>query len=271
VSAVLDKLRDPTLRGKLLACGGTWLLYDITFYGLSLLGGVVLRSINANSGSDDVSADASLRRVCRQQSTALALGLLPIVLSVYLLPYLSLKYLQLLGFFVQAFFLALLVSLFTYLKSHDSDGLFALYCLALMSLQLGVPVTTYGLPACVFEKDIRCTFNGIASAMGKLGAIIGAYTFYYIAQASLHAVLIICVVVSLLGAYITQFYIDDASFAGDEGAASRHGPGLSKTLLSIARSRGRVKQEAYVMFSPLSDSSLHSTNAEGHSTHGECS
>jgi hypothetical protein len=87
-----------------------------------------------------------------------------------------------------------------------------------MSLQLGVPVTTYGLPASVFEKDIRCTFNGIASAMGKLGAIIGAYTFYYIAKVSLHAVLVVCVVVCLIGARVTYFNIDDADLMNDDSS-----------------------------------------------------
>jgi PHS family inorganic phosphate transporter-like MFS transporter len=145
IATVKEKLREPALRAKLLACGGTWLLYDITFYGLSLLGGAI----------------------------ALSLGAISIVISIYLLPYLSLKYLQLLGFFVQAFFLALLVCLFTYLKGHDSNGLFALYCLALMSLQLGA---------------------GDQHRHGKLGAIIGAYTFYYIALASLHAVYKVCTV-----------------------------------------------------------------------------
>jgi PHS family inorganic phosphate transporter-like MFS transporter len=255
LAIIQEKLRDPKIRGKLIGCGGSWLLFDIVFYGLSLLGGVVISAIS--NGDDDVTTDANVRNLCSKQSIALALGAVSIVISIYLLPYLSLKYLQLLGFFVQAFFLALLVGLFTYLKSHDSNGLFALYCLALMSLQLGVPVTTYGLPASVFEKDIRCTFNGIASAMGKLGAIIGAYTFYYIAQASLHAVLIICVVVSLLGAYITHFYIDDASFASDEAAVpKRTGQGLSRTLFGGAN-KGSMGREQYVMFSPLSDSSVH--------------
>jgi PHS family inorganic phosphate transporter-like MFS transporter len=216
LAIIKEKLQDPKIRAKLIGCGGSWLLYDIVFYGLSLLGGVVISAIS--DGDDDVTTDANVRNLCSKQSIALSLGAVSIVISIYLLPFLSLKYLQLLGFFVQAFFLALLVGLFTYLKGHDSDGLFALYCLALMSLQLGVPVTTYGLPASVFEKDIRCTFNGIASAMGKLGAIIGAYTFYYIAKASLHAVLAVCVVVCLVGARVTYFNIDDADLLNDDSS-----------------------------------------------------
>jgi len=87
-----------------------------------------------------------------------------------------------------------------------------------MSLQLGVPVTTYALPASVFQKDIRCTFNGMASAMGKIGAIIGAYTFYYIAQASIHAVLVICVIVCLIGARVTYIHISTADLLNDDSS-----------------------------------------------------
>lgn len=216
LSLIIEKLKDPIIRNKLIGCGGTWLLYDIVYYGLSLLGGVVISAISDTD--DDVSSDSNIRNLCSKQSIAVSCGAISVLISIYILPYLSLKYLQILGFIVQGLLLLLFVSLFSYLKEHNSTGLFILYCLALMSLQLGVPVTTYALPASVFDKDIRCTFNGIASAMGKIGAIIGAYSFYYIAKESIHAVLIICVVVSLIGARMTYIYISDDYIGTDDAS-----------------------------------------------------
>jgi PHS family inorganic phosphate transporter-like MFS transporter len=227
LATIREKLRDPVIRGKLIGCGGAWMLYDIVFYGLTLLGGVVIGEMS--NGDDDVSTDTSIRNFSSKQSIALSLGAFSIFASMYLLPHLSLKYLTIWGFAVQGFFLLWFVALFTYLKAHDSNGLFALYCLAVMSLQFGVPVGTYALPASVFDKDIRCTFNGIAAAMGKLGAIIGAYSFYYIAGASIHAVLIICVVICVVGAYVTYANISEADLCNDDAsthaltAASEHG------------------------------------------------
>lgn len=203
---------------KLIATGGSWFLYDVIFYGLSLIGGTVIHAIHTAS-DDDVSSNASMRSLCSKQTLALALGMLPMALNLYLLPRLSLKYLQIAGFVVQTFFLFLFVCLFSHLKANDVSGLFALYCLVSMSLQFGVPVTTYTLPAAVFEKDIRCTFNGIASAMGKGGAILGAYTFYYIALLSIHAVLIICAVTGFCGAFVTLYYLLDSSLVNDDVSA----------------------------------------------------
>ena len=247
---IFEKLKDPKIRGKLIGCGGSWLLYDVVFYGLTLLGGVVIGDIT--DGDDDVSSPANIRKLCSKQSIALSLGAISVAISIILLPYLSLKYLQITGFLVQAFFLALFVVLFTYLRANDSNGLFALYCLVLMSLQLGVPVTTYALPASVFQKDIRCTFNGMASAMGKIGAIIGAYTFYYIAQASIHAVLVICVIVCLIGALMTHFYIEDGTLSNDDSAG-----GACNSKSSLFRTV-RIDMEDSIMLSPLADNSLHS-------------
>ena len=209
-SNLYTQLCNPIVRTQLLVCGGTWLLYDIVFYGLALLGSVVIDNMSINETNMNISSNHNIRLVCIQQVVVYTMCLLPMLFTIYLLHIYTLKYLQILGFIVEGLLLLLFVSLFSYLKEHNSTGLFILYCLALMSLQLGVPVTTYALPASVFDKDIRCTFNGIASAMGKIGAIIGAYSFYYIAKESIHAVLIICVIVSLIGAVVTYYYLPDA-------------------------------------------------------------
>lgn len=207
---------------KLFASGVPWFLYNLLFYGLSLLGGTVLRTMS--NGDDHVTSVTHMRSLCSQQTVALTLGILPMALNLILLPRLSLKYLQLCGFLVQAFFFALFVCFFSYLKAHNARGLFSLYCMVLMSLQVGVPVTTFALPAVLFEKKIRTTYNGIAAAMGKTGAIFGACSFYFIARESLHAVLIICVVVAILGAFVTHYYILDSALINDnastQGSAS---------------------------------------------------
>ena len=238
------------------------------FYGLALLGGVVIDNMSINETNMNISSNHNIRLVCIQQVVVYTMCLLPMLFTIYLLHIYTLKYLQILGFIVQGLLLLLFVSLFSYLKEHNSTGLFILYCLALMSLQLGVPVTTYALPASVFDKDIRCTFNGIASAMGKIGAIIGAYSFYYIAKESIHAVLIICVVVSLIGAVVTYYYLPDAYLCNKDTRRQERCT-TSMTLLEATLSS---HDEEMLLQSPLSWNTWDSNSAHtGNSEHNDSS
>jgi hypothetical protein len=78
-----------------------------------------------------------------------------------------------------------------------------------MSLNFGAGMTTFAMPSALFKHDIRSTFNGIACAMGKSGAILGAYSFYDIALASSYStVLYICSIVAVCALVLTHFGID---------------------------------------------------------------
>jgi MFS family permease len=216
VSYIWHHLQNPTLRWRLLGAGGAWFLYDVVFYGFTIIGGYVIKSISSGESDDDVSSTNHVRKLCLKEVIALSMGIPVLALTVYLLPYLNLKGLQMLGFAVQAVCMLLFLAMFDYLNRENQHGLFVLYVFGLMSLQLGVPITSYALPSALFEKDIRCSFNGIAAAMGKLGAIVGAYTFYYIAKVSVPAVLVVCVLVSLLGLVSTYYLIDLDAISSDE-------------------------------------------------------
>lgn len=128
----------------------------------------------------------------------------------------------------------------------NTDALFAMYCLLLFSLSYGPNLTTFILPAETYPKEVRATFNGISAASGKLGAFAGVYMFGPIAEGSSYptgmhifndqkfplchpryssyffsvflflflffllvqfSVMIICAVLSLIGAAISQFFI----------------------------------------------------------------
>eukprot|EP00598_Pedospumella_elongata_P007702 CAMPEP_0184977066 /NCGR_PEP_ID=MMETSP1098-20130426/7834_1 /TAXON_ID=89044 /ORGANISM="Spumella elongata, Strain CCAP 955/1" /LENGTH=508 /DNA_ID=CAMNT_0027500011 /DNA_START=79 /DNA_END=1605 /DNA_ORIENTATION=+ len=205
LAMVVESMKDPDNFRMLIGCAGSWLLFDIVFYGLTLLGGVVINAIADED--DDVSSDANVRIICSKQSIALSVGLVGVYCTVLLLGYMNLKYVQVAGFLMQGFFIMLFACFFHYLKQNSPDGLFVLYILCLMSLQFGVAVATYCMPAALFNKNIRSTYNGIAAAGGKVGAIIGAYTFPSIAEASIEAVLATCVVVCALGIFFTHHYI----------------------------------------------------------------
>ncbi|KAJ1406768.1 hypothetical protein B484DRAFT_456750 [Ochromonadaceae sp. CCMP2298] len=229
---IFEKLRDPVIRSKLVGAGCTWFLWDIAFYGFSLLGGYVLSEIL--DSDDDVSSATNVRAVCSKQATAGSLGAASVVFAIYLFRFANLRWIQIYGFLTQCGFFVLLAGVLTPL-SDNPDGLFGLYCLVLMSLQFGPAVTTFSLPAALFDKEIRCTFNGISAAMGKMGAILGAYTFQYLAPVSLQAVLGLCAAVTLAGAYLTYSFLEDAMLVGDESAAASEAAAVAVAAADLGK------------------------------------
>jgi PHS family inorganic phosphate transporter-like MFS transporter len=199
---------DPKTRLKLFVCGGCWLLYNIYVYGLGLLASVIIEAI---SGDDDnISSDSAVRNVTSKQMIAMVLSIPTTIGSIYALHYFGMKRLQVFGFSamcIMAFILA--VSFYPLHAQNKGDGLFTIYCLCAVSMNVGAGITTFSLPAAFFPKRIRSTFNGFAAAIGKIGAFIGAFSFRLIAQTQGFAfVLGICTAVSLVAALISFFLID---------------------------------------------------------------
>ena len=133
-----------------------------------------MKSIS-NSDDDNVSSTHSIRKVALQQLIALSMGLPACILAIYSLRLISIKSLQVWGFFIIAAMFILLACLFYPLKEKSSDGLFAIYCMLLFSLSFGPNLATFILPAHTYPKEVRATFNGISAACGKLGAFTGKW------------------------------------------------------------------------------------------------
>ena len=74
---------------------------------------------------------------------------------------------------------------------------------------IGNTATTYVLSSEIYPKNIRATFNGISAAMGKLGAVVGAYMFGPLADmTSLPAVMVVCALISIIGAFLSHYFIN---------------------------------------------------------------
>lgn len=158
----------------------------------------------------DITSNASIRSISGLNLITMGLSVPGILLTILLLPRKGIKWLQTFGFCITALFCLLLGALFEPLRSDDT-GLFLLYCLLSVSMSIGVAVATYTLPALLFEKHIRTTFNGICAAMGKCGAVIGSYSFGSIAHSSKFgyaAVMLICFALSAGAAGLTHVYVD---------------------------------------------------------------
>jgi PHS family inorganic phosphate transporter-like MFS transporter len=87
------------------------------------------------------------------------------------------------GFFFMTVFMFALAIPYDYwtLKDHRI-GFVALYSLTFFFANFGPNATTFVVPAEIFPARFRSTCHGISSASGKLGAMVGAFGFLYLAQ-----------------------------------------------------------------------------------------
>jgi PHS family inorganic phosphate transporter-like MFS transporter len=148
--------------------------------------------------------------VASQQLIALSMGLPAVLLSIALLELKGPKWLQTVGFSMITCMFVLMACTFNPLN-EEPDLLFAIYCLLLFSLSFGPNVTTYIMPARVYPKEVRTTFNGVSAACGKLGAVVGVYMFSAIADSSSYpVVMVVSALISLVGALVSHNFIRES-------------------------------------------------------------
>lgn len=194
---------------KIIATGGTWFLFDVYYYGVNLFGGEILDAMK-NDDDDSISSDKGIQQTAYKQMIALGMGIPATLFAIYMLTRVSTKTLQIYSFSFVVVCFILMAACFVPLKNSSPDGLLALYCLLLFSLSSGVNVTTYILPAEIYPKRVRGTFNGIAAAMGKLGAVFGSYAFGALVQSTgFPTIMLLCAGVAAVGAVVTFVFIEE--------------------------------------------------------------
>jgi len=155
-----------------------WFLLDIAFYGINLNTNVVLQEIGF--GGQTGTAWNKLFEVATGSLIITALGFVPgYYLTVLTVEYVGRKPIQIMGFLMTSFFLALLAGLFHKLSNAAFVVLFALLQLF---FNFGANTTTFLYPAEVFPTKFRATAHGMSAACGKAGAIISSLAFNQLSQ-----------------------------------------------------------------------------------------
>lgn len=252
VGEILDILStDLLIREKVIAAGITWFLFDMTVYGISLLSGKIIQNIllTIDPTIESISDQENIRFITAHQMIASGITIPIGAIGVKLVPLIGLKRLQIYGFLLVACCAVIMAALYNTLSIYSPSALFALYCLLFAAVNFVLGSTTYSIPTVLFHKEIRATFDGIAAAMGKCGAVVGTFTFYYIAQSNTMygymIVIIICAGLGLLGAYITYQYIHTYDFYNTEKS---HHPQLhqhDKQLQQIIEEYEQKEQEIH--------------------------
>jgi PHS family inorganic phosphate transporter-like MFS transporter len=199
---------DSIIWYKLIGTGGGWFVFDLCYYGVGLFGGVIISDMTKSI--TDVTTPANITNIAWKQLLALSMGIPAVLITIHLFDRFSFKQLQIAGFLLFIIAFIIMALSFAPLRQSNPTGLYILYCFLLFCLQFGPNVTTFVMPAAIYRKEVRSTMNGISAACGKLGAVTGVYLFGTIATiSSFPIVMILCAILSLIGAIITYIFIPE--------------------------------------------------------------
>ena len=198
-----ELLKRPGSMRKILATGGCWFIYDVVYYGTALFSPTIVANIFGDS--DDLIA------ISWQNIIVTSVGIPAVVGGMWFQQVFGTRSLQIWGFVFIAVCFALLASLWVALDSSPG-AVFFLFILLMVSLNWGPNISTFILPAEVYEPKVRATMNGVAAAMGKTGAIVGTYMYQPIyEQHGIPALMWVAAAFSLLGAVISVFTVDEVA------------------------------------------------------------
>lgn len=155
-------------RKTLIGTGGTWLMFDIAFYGTAIFAPSIMKSIFPH--------DASLKTIALRSAILPACGILGTIVGMPLLRLVGPQILNAVGLVVAALLYVAFIFIKTY-ASPNSNILFSILCAIFFVLMGGPSIATYVLPVMSFPRSVRATYHGRSGSWGKVGAMLGTFIF----------------------------------------------------------------------------------------------
>ncbi|KAI9275686.1 major facilitator superfamily domain-containing protein [Phascolomyces articulosus] len=196
----------------LLGVSLCWFFMDIAFYGTNLNQALILSSMGF-APEDEPPWDTLFKQAIGNLILS-ALGAFPgYIVSVLLIEKWGRKPIQFLGFGMVGIMFIILGAAWNVLHDTSVAAFIVIFAIAQFFFNFGPNTTTFVLPAEVFPTRHRAKAHGIASASGKLGAIIATFAFNALADVGgpegkrhfLPGVLIIFGVIMLICIFFTTW------------------------------------------------------------------
>jgi len=205
-------LKAPYLRW-LIGTAGCWFLLDVAYYGTTISSPLVLKSLNSH---------ATLVTNMLYTLLIFVIAALPgYILAIFTIDRLGRKVIQCLGFTLMTLAYALIA--FAPALSSLTLPFLLVYGVSYFFTEFGPNVTTFVYPAEVFPVMIRTTGHGIAAALGKTGAFLGALVFpYLLATYHLSGAMGFAAIVSFLGLLLTIFLLPEPNQRSLEEISNEH-------------------------------------------------
>jgi len=180
---------------RLLGTGGSWMAWDITFYGLRLFSGPIFNAINPGGA------------LIVQNGYLLLNNLIALVgyycaAAVVDWPVIGRQRLQMSSFAINAI-LFLSIAAVLNQPNPSPNVLMSLYFMSSFFGQFGSNVTTYVMAAETYPTELRGTFHGLSAFFGKLGALTATISFSHITT---RTIFIVCGCVSWAGCLLTALF-----------------------------------------------------------------
>jgi len=197
----------------LIGTSGAWFLLDIAYYGTTISSPIVLKALNSH---------ANLVTNMFYTLIIFVVAALPgYIVSILTIDRLGRKWIQCVGFAMMALAYAL-IAVVPAISAYTVPFLLV-YGLSYFFTEFGPNVTTFVYPAEIFPVMVRTTAHGIAAALGKVGAFIGAFAFpYLLITFHLQGAMAVAAVVSLVGLLLTIFTLPEPNQRSLEEISDEH-------------------------------------------------
>ncbi|KAB1200931.1 Inorganic phosphate transporter 1-4 [Morella rubra] len=168
----------------LLGTTSTWFLLDIAFYSQNLFQKDIFTAIGWIPPAKTMNAIEEVFRIARAQTLIALCSTVPgYWFTVAFIDTMGRFTIQIMGFFFMTVFMFALAFPYNHWTHKDNRiGFVVMYSLTFFFANFGPNATTFIVPAEIFPARLRSTCHGISAATGKLGAIVGAFGFLYLAQ-----------------------------------------------------------------------------------------
>ncbi|KAK4745853.1 hypothetical protein SAY87_012165 [Trapa incisa] len=159
----------------LVGTATTWFLLDIAFYSQNLFQKDIFSAIGWIPAAKTMSALQEVFRIARAETLIALFSTVQDRMGRFRI--------QLMGFFFMTVFMFALAIPYDHWTHKDNrTGFVVMYSLTFFFANFGLNVTTFVVPAEIFPARLRSTCHGISAASGKLGVMVGAFGFLYLAQ-----------------------------------------------------------------------------------------
>jgi len=197
----------------IIGTAGAWFLLDIAYYGTTISSPLVLGALNPK---------ADLITNMFYTLIIFVVAALPgYILAAFTIDRLGRKRIQWVGFGVMALAYGSL-AVFPTLSTITLPFLL-IYGLSYFFTEFGPNVTTFVYPAEIFPVMVRTTAHGIAAALGKVGAFIGAFAFpYLLSTFHLPGAMAFAAIVSIAGLVLTVLILPEPNQRSLEEISDEH-------------------------------------------------
>jgi len=196
--------QDKSLRKTLVGTAGTWLFFDIAYYGTNIFAPVIMKKI--------FEGEASLSTIAMRSAILPVCGIVGTLIGIPLLGKIGPQALNAGGLIIAAILYMVFVGFYTYAPDlHNS--LFVILCLVFFVLKGAPDIATFVLPVMSFPRNVRATYHGRSGSAGKVGAMLGTFIFPVIMDsAGLATVFIVQAIACFISAACGVFLVRASTF-----------------------------------------------------------